>query len=416
MDYNKPMSTLAEKLKALGVKTGTEGLQPPSPQEPSTYPIEVAVTGRFISNRLGDTYISERHYPLDYQHGLVPILSVDGLESLSTWAGDPRLASMKPSDFVFLDTETSGLAGGTGTYAFMVGAGRFEEQGFRLVQFFMEDPAREPALLEALADFLASASVMVTYNGKAFDAPLLKTRYRLHNMPVPFLDLIHLDLLPLARRLWRDRLPSRSLKFIEENVLGAPRTTEEVPGYEIPYLYFDYLRSGDARPLAGVFYHNNMDIVALAAMLNHMNHMLVHPLHESIEHGLDRIALARLFEDLNQWDMAAMLYERGLQQELPEADFDQAVKRLAILQRRRGDLVAAVALWEKAAADGHVYAHIELAKHHEHRQRDPQTALRWALTAKELVQSDNHTPAYMRSYWLDEVNHRLERLQKKTAV
>jgi uncharacterized protein YprB with RNaseH-like and TPR domain len=409
------MSSLSDKLKALGVKTGTADFTPPSPKTRTGFPIETVLDGRFLSTRLGETYISETHFPLDHQHGVVPILFSEGLDVMGLWAGDGRLASMKPEDFVFLDTETSGLSGGTGTYAFMVGVGRFEENEFHLVQFFMRDPAEESALLEALTEFLAPAQVMVTYNGKAFDAPLLKTRYLLHSQPVPFKDLIHLDLLPLARRLWRDRLPSRSLKYIEENVLGAPRTSEEVPGFEIPYLYFDYLRDGDARPLKSVFYHNNMDIVALAAMLTHMNHMLVEPLHESIEHGLDRIALAKLFEDLGQWDQAAQLYECGLQQGLPQADFSQAVRRLSILQRRRGDLASALALWEKAASDGHVYAQIELAKHHEHRQRDPVTALGWTLAARDLVLKDESMPVYMRNHWLDEIAHRLERLEKKVV-
>lgn len=408
------MSSLADKLKALGVKTGTADFPIPAPKTDTGFPIENVVDGRFISTRLGDTYISESVYPLDHRHGTVPILFAEELATLALWAGDPKLVGMKPVDFVFLDTETSGLSGGTGTYAFMVGAGRFEEDGFHLIQFFMRDPGEEAALLEALAKFLAAASVMVTYNGKAFDAPLLQTRYRLHSMPVPFKDLIHLDLLPLARRLWRDRLPSRALKYIEENVLGAPRNSQEVPGYEIPYLYFDYLRDGDARPLMGVFYHNNNDIVALSAMLNHMNHMLVEPLHESIEHGLDRIALARLFEDLGKWDLAARLYERGLQEQLPETDFSQAVRQLAILQRRRGDLPSALALWEKAASGGHIYAHIELAKHYEHRQRDPATAMTWAIKARDLVQKDDNLPAYMRKHWLEEVDHRLERLEKKS--
>jgi uncharacterized protein YprB with RNaseH-like and TPR domain len=408
------MSSLADKLKSLGVNTGTAHIVAPAPKTSPGFPIENVVDGRFISTRLGDTYISECIYTLDHQHGVVPILFAEGLDTLALWAGDGKLAGMKPADFVFLDTETSGLSGGTGTYAFMVGAGRFEEDGFHLAQFFMRDPGEEAALLEALTNFLAPASVMVTYNGKAFDAPLLQTRYRMHSMPVPFKDMVHLDLLPLARRLWRDRLPSRALKYIEENVLGAPRSSEEVPGYEIPYLYFDYLRDGDARPLMGVFYHNNMDIVALAAMLNHMNHMLVEPLHESIEHGLDRIALARLFEDLGKWDLAAQLYERGLQEHLPEGDFSQAVQRLAFLQRRRGDLAAALTLWEQAAALGHIYAHVELAKHFEHRQRDPATAMQWALRARELAQKDDSLPAYIRKHWLEEVNHRLERLEKKS--
>jgi len=410
------MSSLADKLKALGVKTGTADIKSPPLKKTTSFPVESVVDGSFVPTRFGDAFISASHYPLDYQHGQVPILFSEDLYTLSLWARDERLISMKPEDFVFLDTETSGLSGGTGTYAFMVGAGRFEAGEFHLAQFFMRDPGEESALLEALTDFLTPASVMVTYNGKAFDAPLLKTRYRLHDMPIPFNDMVHLDLLPLARRLWRDRLPSRTLKYIEENILAAPRSSDEVPGFEIPYLYFDYLRSGDARPLMGVFYHNNMDIVALAAMLNHMNHMLVEPLHESIEHGLDRIALAKLFEDLGKWDQAAQLYERGLQESLPEADFGQAVRRLSTLQRRRGDLDAALDLWKKAACAGHIYAHIELAKHHEHRQRDPLAAIQWAQSARQLVQQDFTMPTYIRDHWLEEVDHRLQRLQKKAGL
>jgi len=408
-----PARSLAEKLKSLGVKIGTSDLLPPQPKPKTGVPIEEVVDGRYIATRQGDTFVYENHYPLDYHHGIVPLCPPAPLHTLAQWANDMRLTDLPLEAFAFLDTETSGLAGGTGTYAFMVGVGRFEAGIFHLAQFFMRDPSEEPALLEALADFLAPAQALVTYNGKAFDAPLLVTRYSLHNIPIPFKDYSHLDLLPLARRLWRDRLPSRSLKYIEENVLGAPRTSQEVPGYEIPYLYFDYLRSGDATPLKGVFYHNAMDVVALAAMLNHTSHMLADPLHGCIEHGLDRIALAKLFEDLGKWDEAARLYERGLEQQLPEADFWQAVKRLSLLQRRRGDLESAAQLWTKAADDGHVYAHIELAKYYEHRHRDHAAALEWTRKAIERV-GELDIPRYEYNHWMEELEHRRERLEGKS--
>jgi uncharacterized protein YprB with RNaseH-like and TPR domain len=407
-----PARSLAEKLKSLGVKIGTSDLLPSQPKPKTGVPIEEVVDGHYIATPQGDTFVYENHYPLDYHHGIVPLCPPAPLHTLAQWANDMRLADLPLEAFAFLDTETSGLAGGTGTYAFMVGVGRFEGETFRLVQFFMRDPSEEAALLEALADFLAPCKALVTFNGKAFDAPLLAARYTLHATPSPFADFAHLDLLPLARRLWRDRLPSRALKYLEENVLNAPRTVEEVPGYEIPYLYFDYLRSGDATPLKGVFYHNAMDVVALAAMLNHTSHMLADPLHESIEHGLDRIALAKLFEDLGKWDEAARLYERGLEQQLPEADFWQAVQRLSILQRRRGNLESAVKLWEKAAADGHIYAHVELAKHYEHRVRDYAKAHQWTQKAMELAR-DSSLPAYMQKHWLEELSHRQRRLEGK---
>src|SRR4030095_9484775 len=216
---------------------------------------------------LGEVFIAEQAFAQEYQYGNSSLLSSFPLSLISQWANDPRIAELPLSAFAFLDTETSGLSGGTGTYAFLVGAARFIEGQLVLRQFFMRDPAEEPALLEGLANFLAPAKALVTFNGKAFDAPLLTTRYSMHRIPVPYKNYAHLDLLPLARRLWRDRLESRALKYLEEHVLGMKRASEEVPGYEIPWLYFDYLRTGDARPLAGVFYHNAMDVVAMAALL-----------------------------------------------------------------------------------------------------------------------------------------------------
>jgi uncharacterized protein len=404
--------SLSDKLKSLGVKVGTADLKPVPAEQTAGAPIQSVVDGHFIPASGGETFVVEQIFPGDYCHGEAPILPFPPLDMLAAWAQDARINQLPFESFAFLDTETSGLAGGTGTYAFLVGAGRFKGGEFRLQQFFMRDPAEEASMLEALAEFLAPAQALVTFNGKAFDAPLLVTRYSLHSIPLPFKDFAHIDLLPLARRLWRDRLPSRALKYLEENVLGAPRTAEEVPGYEIPYLYFDYLRTGDASPLKGVFYHNAMDVVAMAALLRHTAHMLADPLHESIEHGLDRIALAKLFEDLGRWETAARLYERGLEQSLPEADFAQAVKRLSLLQRRRGDLKSAVKLWKKAAADGHVYAFVELAKYYEHHTRDNASALDWTRRAMRRV-GELDIPRYEYKHWMEELSRREERLTNK---
>jgi hypothetical protein len=405
------MPSLSDRLKTLGVKVASE-LPAPKPEE--HFDIDSVVSGVLVSTPLGETFLYEERFAADYRHGLTPIRIEASLDVMSAWAADVRLRELPIESFAFLDTETSGLAGGTGTYAFLVGAGRFVESGeFILKQFFMRDPSEEPAMLEALAQFLAPAQALVTFNGKAFDAPLLATRYRLHDIPIPFKDFAHLDLLPLARRLWRDRLESRALKYLEVNILQAPRTIEEVPGYEIPYIYFDYLRDGDARPLKGVFYHNAMDVVAMAALLSHTAALLADPFHEGIEHGLDVVALARLYEDLGQWDTAARLFERGLEMSLKEEDFWKAVNRLSVLQKRRGDFEEAVRLWEKAASEGHIYAYVELAKYYEHRQRDVKSALKWTKAAlKEVGHAD--LPVYIRKHWQEELKHRRARLEEKS--
>jgi hypothetical protein len=405
------MVSLADRLKALGVKTGAAGL--PAPARIEQHDIGAVLSGMLVQTDLGETFVYEERFASDYRHGHASIRPGSPLQMLVAWAADPRLRELPIESFAFLDTETSGLAGGTGTYAFLVGAARFNAGGeFVLQQFFMRDPSEEPALLQALAEFLAPAEALVTFNGKSFDAPLLATRYRMHRLPNPLKDVAHLDLLPLARRLWRDRLESRSLKFIEENVLEAPRTLEEVPGYEIPYIYFDYLRSGDARPLKGVFYHNAMDVVAMAALLSHTASMLSDPFHEGIRHGLDVIAMAKLYEHLGEWETAARLFEKGLQMNLGPEYFWEAVRRLAVLQKRRGDFTQAIPLWEQAAAQGHVYAYVELAKYYEHRQHDPRSALKWTRAALKQVK-ETDLPGYVRKHWDEELGRRRHRLEEK---
>jgi len=407
--------SLSDKLKSLGVKVGTEDI--PAREKKDGASIQDVLSGEFVDTRRGRVFIHEEIYPADYRHGWAPLATDAPLHVMAAWARDTRLREMPLEKFVFLDTETSGLSGGTGTYAFLVGAGRFETsasgRNFRLLQFFMPDPGDEAALLEALADFLAPCEALVTYNGKSFDAPLLRTRYILHDIPVSFDDYAHVDLLHLARRLWRDRLDSRTLKYIEEHILDAPRTSEEVPGYEIPWLYFDYLRTGDVGEMKGIFYHNAMDIVALAAMFGLTASMLHDPFDESIQHGLDVIALAKLHEDLDEWEDAARLYERGLEMDLAEDDFWKAVRRLSVLQKRRGDLEAAIHWWEQAAAKGHVYAYVELAKHYEHRIKDYVRARKWAAAALKIVSSNETMLVYVRDHWKAELEHRLGRLDGK---
>ena len=406
------MSSLSDKLKSLGVKTGTSL---PLPLKTVSHTIDSVVAGTFVPTSRGEAFITEQVFGEEYLHGEISPYSNFPLSFISQWANDARIAELPIHKFAFLDTETSGLSGGTGTYAFLVGAARFVDGKFVLRQFFLRDPSEEPAMLEALIQFLAPCEGLVTFNGKSFDAPLLVTRYSLHHIPVPFKGFAHLDLLPLARRLWRDRLPSRALKYLEEHVLGFTRASDEVPGYEIPWLYFDYLRTGDARPLGGVFYHNAMDVVAMAALLGHVSELLDDPYNGRVEHGLDFIALGKLYEDLGHWDEAARLFERGLMHELTEADFGVAVKRLSILQKKRGDLDQALRLWEDAAARGHIYAHIELAKYYEHKMRDVKTSLKWAkLARKEVEKAD--LPAYIRKHWLGEIDHRLARLERKAGL
>jgi len=407
------MPTLSDRLKSLGVKTGAKDLPPP--QRSKSYPVEDIVAGRFLDTGNGITYLIEEDFPVDYIHGQVGLRIATTPRIIAEWAGDLKIAEQNPETLAFLDTETSGLAGGTGTFAFLVGAGRYTKDGFHLVQFFMRDPLEESALLLALEDFLSPCQTIVSFNGKSFDVPLLNTRYTLQGWKSPFKNFSHVDLLHLARRLWRDRLPSRTLANLEVQILHASRTDEEIPGWMIPEIYFDYLREGDARPLKRVFYHNAMDVVSLAALLNHTSSLLEEPFNQRSSEIIDLAAIGRLLEDLGRIERAAELYETCLKAEIPEDIYNDTLFRLSMLHKHNNNYPAAILLWEQAALRNRIFAFEELAKYFEHHTQELELALKWTHEAIEFINSSSlANPATM--LMKPEFQHRLQRLQRKISA
>ncbi len=412
--------SVSDRLKALGVKIGAQDLQPPRP--PRYDSLEEALGGQVVQTPNGETFVVEGHYPTGRAHGQSALELVASMDVIADWAGVPRLREIPAEGFAFLDTETSGLAGGTGTYTFLVGVGRFIGDEFVLQQIFMRDPLDETGQMHALEQFLAPVQAVVTYNGKAFDVPLLNTRFALLGLRSPLQDLVHVDLLHLARRLWRDRLPSRTLSNLEVQILGALRSEQEIPGWMIPQIYFDYLRDHNPAPLKNVFYHNAMDVLSLAALLNYTAGLLSDPLSLGSRYGIDLIALAKLFEDLGDLERAALLYIHGLEHEdvlnerMPVAALLQALQRLALIRKRQNDLPAAIMLWEQAALHRHLESHVELAKAYEHQIKDLEQAIYWTEAAMRLIEGDSDRSligVYQARQWTIELERRLKRLQNK---
>lgn len=408
------MPTLSDKLKALGVNIGISEHFTQQPRQ--DYKIEHVVPGRILETTAGAAYIVDQFYSPDYIHSPKAYNAHLTLqaprEAIAQWAGEPQVAQDDSTCFGFLDTETSGLSGGTGTYAFLVGVGKFESGQFHLSQFFMRDPSEEPALLMALEAYLAPCTILVTFNGKAFDVPLLNTRYLLQGWISPLADMVQVDLLHLARRLWHDRLPSRTLGNLEYQILGTIRSSQEVPGWMIPQLYFDYLRSGDARSMQNVFYHNAMDVLSLATLLDHCAHLLHAP--QAVRGGeeFEQVAMGRIYEDLGNFDLAIQLFQDSLEKKLPDELYWDTLRRLSFIYKRLNLKTQAFELWEKAAHNGHLYAHVEMAKILEHERHDFRQALFWTKRAQEIVQTSSLLP-YEQKQWLEELDHRIQRLQSK---
>lgn len=269
-DVQQQLSDLRRRLARIDHKWAA---RPPAPPAEASRPahsegglIHELMSGEVVATPKGEHFETERIWERHRRHGSVDIsalaeLPEDLLDRLSAGA----IPRSHPFRWAFLDTETTGLAGGAGTYAFLVGVGSIEAGGFRLRQFFMRDFGEEASLLLRLSEYLAQFDVLITYNGKAFDQPLLETRYgmaRPHDTSAhPFDRMEHLDLLFGARRLWKLRLESCRLVELENQILSVEREGD-LPGEMIPYCYFEYLRRREAFRVVPIFHHNAIDILS----------------------------------------------------------------------------------------------------------------------------------------------------------
>ena len=286
-----------------------------------------------------------------------------------------------PEQWLFLDTETTGLAGGSGTYAFLVGVAWWEDGGLEIEQFFLRECSEERALLFALRERIAERPVLVTFNGKSFDWPLLETRYRMsRKISVPTLRA-HLDFLHPARSLWRLRLGSVRLSELERHVLGWDRGGD-LPSGQIPQIYFDYLRGGPPERLVPVFHHNQMDLRGLAALSSRILSLLSDA--ENLgQDGLELFGVSRICEKRGNHTRARTLYKKSIASFLP-TETDRAARRsLAKLAKRDGDFELACELWNGALGNSRqgYEAYEQLAIYYEHKARDPEQALQVARRA-----------------------------------
>jgi uncharacterized protein YprB with RNaseH-like and TPR domain len=361
--------------------------------------------------------VVDRKYAPGYRHGQVAVM-----DSVPPWPQFSVLAAPAPSELtrgraegrlVFLDLETTGLAGGAGTYAFLVGLAWFDGAVFRTRQFFLSSYTAERALLAAVAGNAADAGALVTFNGKSFDLPVMETRFVLHRMTTPFAALPHVDMLHPARRLWRaedeDGMSGDCrLTTLEESLCGH-RRDDDVPAFEIPSRYFHYVRTGDARPLAAVLEHNRLDLLALALITAHASQLLDQG-PAAARTAREALGLGRLYERAGMIVQACACYMRA--DELPGevTTRAEALRWYAVLSRRARRYEDAAGAWRRALGLRRCPPAIAreateaLAVHHEHRARNLHEARGFAMRSLQF----NITVARQHA-----VQHRLARLERK---
>jgi len=350
---------------------GLLGREPAQPRAPMELP------GELRSTPHGDVHVVDQYLEPHHCHGRVPVAGALSVESavVAKLALDPDLEGIDPRKLLLLDTETTGLSGGAGTIPFLIGLAWFEDQSLRLHQLMLRRPGEEAPMLRVLAERLEQASVLVTYNGKAFDWPIVRTRYVLNRVPMPPAPR-HLDLLHCARRVLKRRLGGMRLVDLEERVLGM-RREDDVDGADIPELYFRYVREGDASLVAPVIEHNANDLIALAAVMSELcTHFATLCPEDDPRDHLGYACVAERADDSERADAFAWAAAEGG----GESDVTvEACLLAARLARRRRDVPAEeraiTAALSAAHGDVAAAAHLAMAKLCEHRLRDSDRAL-----------------------------------------
>jgi uncharacterized protein YprB with RNaseH-like and TPR domain len=316
----------------------------------------------------------------------------------------------------FFDCETTGLAGGVGTYAFLVGVGFMSGDEFVVEQYFMQDFHQEGAVLTAVAERLAGFEFLVSYNGKCFDLPLLETRWTIHRIDYDRDMWFHVDLLYPCRRLWKKRLADCSLSNVENRILGVKRKAD-VPSYLVPQIYFDYLRSGETEPLLGVFHHNRYDILSLLGLSIIIDGLLEDSDPSRFIEAEDLLSLGRIHRNLGNHSTGVDCLKRALSQRLPPELNLEACVGLASLYRRIGLADDAAEIWHTLIGGDASFclrAHEELAKYYEHKKRDYRQALSLVERAISRLVSDlSWSGEQAKQSRLDALEYRKARLEKK---
>ncbi|MBN1428246.1 MAG: ribonuclease H-like domain-containing protein [Anaerolineae bacterium] len=407
------MEDLRQRLSRLGVIKGDAWKIGQQPAAVAPASIESLIEGQVREGKSGACFDVVRAFAPEMLQGELPLASWLALDT-AVIARMGNLAPTSPIDtrrFVFLDTETTGL-GGVATLPFMVGLGFFNtSDDFEIHQLFLRSPSEEAALLDAIHDIVGQDGGLVTFNGRSFDVPLLLNRYILARRSTHLGSLPNLDLLPPARRLWKRRLPSCALGALERDILGIPRTSEDIPGWLIPTLYQQYLQTGNAREMLRVFYHNEQDILSMVVLAARLTSTFGRPDIAELPAD-DRLSMARWYESRGLLAECEAAYRAALD-EISETSLRQeALTGLAGLLKRSDRRSEAVQLWEYLAdLRQDTTGHEELAKYYEWHDVDLPQALRW--TEQGISLAEAWRPGLQRTEALCVLKRRHERLVRK---
>lgn len=359
--------------------------------------------------------LREVAYPLQEKYGHYRFSQL--FDILEAWqergiAHPLSTANRKPEDLLFFDTETTGLHGGTGNTIFLLGYSRFAGDHVMVRQHFLPAPHAERVLYQSFLEMIRDASDLVTYNGKAFDWPQVKTRHTLLRDSIDALPVFgHVDLLHGARRLWKHELPSCRLSIVEKEKLGIVRE-RDIPGSMAPMLYFEYMQQKDPKIMEGILIHNEQDVLSLITLYIHISQMLLSK-EEQPASCDERFEIARWYESLGA-DEEALRHYRVIARSTDRRKA-QAMIAMGHIYKKRKSWDKALAAWEYAMKETFCSEeiYVETAKIYEHQYKDYEKALHYTRQAMELLRRKSTLLRYpARSEW-HAYQKRVERLERR---
>ena len=374
-----------------------------------TIALEKIVRGEEMENKYGRFFLVSDIMPGNCRHGkrnICEALNLD-MHAAALLAGDYTLSEYRCEEGLFLDTETTGLSGGTGTMAFLIGLGWFEDGAFHIRQIFARDFSEERAALSYLAEITAQKKFLVTFNGKAFDINLLTSRFIMNRLKSGIAELSHLDLLHPSRRILGHRLENSRLGTLEAEVLGVFREGD-IPGCEIPQRYFDWLKQRDGRLLEAIFEHNKLDVISMATLTAHLTEILCAKQEVHNSHADDYLAAARFLFKRRDTERAGKILDVFNENAVGGELSAISKKELASLCKRTGRWEEATQIWQEILeiSPFDFAAVSEMAKWLEHHARDCNAAK--MLVENALSQNNGFSQDEKES-----LAHRLKRLKAK---
>jgi len=347
------------------------------------------LNGEWICDQNQRVFYSKEIYQYPINHGTIKINHLPTFNNFLPILCNYPSTTKITDNIMFFDIETTNLCTNSSCFVFLIGLCWFENSGLTITQLFLDDFSSEPFFLSLLEKIIDKFSMIATYNGKSFDVPAIKTRLIMNGMNDIFVDKVHFDLLHISRIIYKNKLSSFKLNNIEEAVLEFKRSYDDIPGWLIPQVYFDYLETGQTGLLNNIFYHNKIDVISLASLFFLFDRLMDSSSVTKYYHNEDLLGIVRLIARTGNYKVAdqysSNIFQKHTQLKNMKHLDVKTLEELAMISKKIGNWGKAVNIWDLAVERGSFFACVELAKFFEHKEKDYEKAIEYVKRALNIL-------------------------------